>query len=500
MFGFLKDKLKKAVNVFTKATVEEAPQESTPEKPAGPKQPQQAEKKPSKPQEQKQPEKKPAPKKTDKVEKEQLKKAEKNTLAQKGKTNSSEKEKLRSVELESKAEKKPLPTATKAQPLPVPIEQISLEEAEEAPEDFTIEDELAEQEMHEAVRASETPAQTSQTTQSEKSGFFGRIFGKKTEATKSQETPSESVQAPTQQKPEEKTIPEQTGGFFGKLKAAVTTKKLDRAEFDTIFEELEIGLLESNVALEVVDKLKDDLWEAVSGERFSRFSPEKRVQAALKQSIEELFMEPFDILAQAKQKDVYIICAVGINGSGKTTTLAKLCQYFKDNGLEPVLAAGDTFRAAAIQQLEEHANKIGVKIIKQQYGADAAAVAFDAVQYARSGKARVVLIDTAGRLHSNTNLMEELKKIVRVAKPDCTLFIGEATTGNDCIEQAVQFQEAVDIDGIILSKVDVDERGGAALSISYVTKKPILFFGTGQTYKDLQPFNRETVIASLDLT
>lgn len=293
---------------------------------------------------------------------------------------------------------------------------------------------------------------------------------------------------------------EETTGFFGKLKAAVSSKKLSQEEFDELFSEMEIDLLENNVALDVVDKIRADLWAGLSEERFSRFSPEKRVQQALHESLEGLFLEPYDILADAKAKpkgEPYIICAVGVNGSGKTTTMGKLAYYFKAQGLSPVLAAGDTFRAAAIQQLEEHAKRVGVPIIKQQYGADAAAVAFDAIAYAKAHGHRVVLIDTAGRLHSNTNLMAELQKIVRVAKPDTTIFIGEATTGNDCVEQALEFQKAVDIDGIVLSKVDVDERGGAALSISYVTRRPILFFGTGQTYDDLTPFNKEQVLASL---
>ena len=221
----------------------------------------------------------------------------------------------------------------------------------------------------------------------------------------------------------------------------------------------------------------------------------------MKQSLSELFIEPFDILTDAKAHkagDPYIICAVGINGSGKTTTLAKLGKYFENHKLPVVFAAGDTFRAAAIQQLEEHAKRLNIPIIKQQYGADPAAVAFDAIAYAKAHGQRVVLIDTAGRLHSNTNLMAELEKVVRVAKPHCTLFIGEATTGNDCVDQALEFQKAVKLDGIVLSKVDVDERGGAALSISYVTRKPILFFGTGQRYEDLEPFDKKKVLESLE--
>jgi len=169
----------------------------------------------------------------------------------------------------------------------------------------------------------------------------------------------------------------------------------------------------------------------------------------------------------------------------------------QDNGLKCVMAAADTFRAAAIQQLEEHANNVGVKIIKHDYGADPAAVAYDAIKYAEAHGLDVVLVDTAGRLHSNTNLMDEMKKIIRVAKPDMKVFIGESITGNDCIEQAKQFNEAVEIDGIILSKADIDEKGGAAISVSYVTGKPILYIGTGQTYDDLKPFTKELVMETL---
>jgi fused signal recognition particle receptor len=291
------------------------------------------------------------------------------------------------------------------------------------------------------------------------------------------------------------------GGFFSRLKEAITSKHIGREEFDRLFEEIEIDLLENNVALEVVEKMREDLWSGIATERLSRISPENRVAEALKQSLSELFIEPFDIIDAAKQRkagDPYIIVAVGINGSGKTTTLAKLGSYFEKHRLPVVLAAGDTFRAAAIQQLEEHATRLNIPLIKQQYGADPAAVAYDAIVYAKANGKRVVLVDTAGRLHSNTNLMAELQKVVRVAKPHCTVFIGEATTGNDCVEQAVEFQKAVTIDGIVLSKVDVDERGGAALSISYVTRKPILFFGTGQRYEDIEPFEKKKVLASLN--
>jgi fused signal recognition particle receptor len=164
-----------------------------------------------------------------------------------------------------------------------------------------------------------------------------------------------------------------------------------------------------------------------------------------------------------------------------------------------VLAAADTFRAAAIDQLQLHADKLGVKLIRHDYGSDPAAVAFDAIKHAEAKKIDIVLIDTAGRLHSNINLMDEMKKIMRVAKPDLKIFVGESITGNDCVEQAKHFNDAVGIDGIILAKADVDEKGGAAISVSYVTQKPILFLGIGQEYEDLQQFDKERLLASIGL-
>jgi len=194
-----------------------------------------------------------------------------------------------------------------------------------------------------------------------------------------------------------------------------------------------------------------------------------------------------------------VICFVGVNGSGKTTSIAKVAKFLQNNGLSVVLAAADTFRAAAIDQLQLHADKLGVKLIRQDYGSDPAAVAFDAIKHAEANRKDVVLIDTAGRLHSNINLMDEMKKIMRVAKPDLKLFVGESITGNDCVEQAKHFNVAVGIDGIILAKADVDEKGGAAISVSYVTQKPILFLGVGQEYEDLQEFDKEKLLASIGL-
>jgi fused signal recognition particle receptor len=222
----------------------------------------------------------------------------------------------------------------------------------------------------------------------------------------------------------------------------------------------------------------------------------------LRESVKGLFIDnDLNIIDEIRKKKdkPYIISFIGVNGSGKTTSMAKLAYLLQKNNLSVVFAASDTFRAAAIQQLQEHADKLGVKMIRHDYESDPAAVAFDAIQHAKSKGIDVVLIDTAGRLHVNDNLMNELKKLIRVNKPDLKIFVGESITGNDCVEQAKLFNEVVGIDAIILAKADVDEKGGAAVSVSYVTKKPIIYLGTGQKYDDLQEFKPEIIIKNIGL-
>jgi len=188
---------------------------------------------------------------------------------------------------------------------------------------------------------------------------------------------------------------------------------------------------------------------------------------------------------------------VGVNGVGKTTNMAKLGKLFQDNKKSVVFAAADCFRSGAIQQLGKHADKLKIKMISHEYGADPAAVAYDTIEHAKSKGVDVVMIDTAGRQHSSDDLMKELQKIKRVAKPDFTIFIGDALTGNDCTTQAEQFNEKIGIDGIIISKTDTDERGGAIISAAYCTNKPVLFIGTGQKYSDLKPFNAKDILKKI---
>ena len=290
-------------------------------------------------------------------------------------------------------------------------------------------------------------------------------------------------------------------GFFSALREKIMTTKISGQQFEDMFSEMEMALLENNVAVEVIDKIKHDLKEALVDHPIRRGRVEETVIVSLKDSIRGLFESAFDIVSRIREKreKPYVIAFVGINGSGKTTSIAKLASYLGEKGFSVVLAAADTFRAASIEQISQHGDKLGIRVVKHDYGADPAAVAFDAIKHGKAKGIDVVLIDTAGRMHSNADLVNEMKKIMRVAKPDLKIFVGESITGNDCVEQAKTFNDAVSIDGIILSKADVDEKGGAAVSVSYVTKKPILYIGTGQDYKDLRPFDVDAVMENLGL-
>lgn len=333
-------------------------------------------------------------------------------------------------------------------------------------------------------------------------GFLRGLFSKKEEKGVEETAAEEEIkEKKTGGSKEEAEIKEpereEKESFFGRVKTSLTTKKISADKFEELFWELELALLENNVSVEVIDKIKEDLKRELVDKPLPRDVPAK-IEETLKRTLTEILsFEKIDLLKLIKQKHPFVIALFGINGTGKTTSIAKLAHHFKKNKLSVVIAACDTFRAAAIQQLEEHAEKLGVKIIKQDYGSDAAAVAFDAIRYAEKNKIDVVLLDTAGRLHSNTNLMQELEKIIRVAKPDFKIFVGESITGNDCIEQARKFNELVEMDGAILTKADVDEKGGAPLSISYIIKKPVLFLGIGQRYEDLEEFDADVVLKRL---
>lgn len=204
----------------------------------------------------------------------------------------------------------------------------------------------------------------------------------------------------------------------------------------------------------------------------------------------------FDEFVDKSEKPVNIVF-VGVNGTGKTTSIAKVAKKLLGKGHSVVLASADTYRAGATEQIEEHASNLGIKVVKHQYGADPTAVVYDAVKYAEANKMDVVLADTAGRMHTAVNLMEQLKKICRVTKPDLVIFVDEAMAGNDAVERAKKFDDAVGIDGSILAKTDVDAKGGTAISIAHSTSKPILFLGMGQGYDDLVTFDTDWLVDRL---
>ena len=266
---------------------------------------------------------------------------------------------------------------------------------------------------------------------------------------------------------------------------------------DNVLWEMELALLESDVAMEAVDEMKVIIKKRLVGLRVeNRAAIVPTIEKALKASLVELLSKTtFDPQTLLEKRDGPLIIAfVGVNGTGKTTTIAKIADWLQQNGKSVVLAASDTFRAGAIEQLEVHAERLGCKFIKHQAGADPAAVAFDAVEHARAKHRDIVLIDTAGRMQTNTNLMDEMKKIKRVAKPDLIMFVGDSLAGNDAIDQARKFHEAVGIDAVVLTKLDVDAKGGAALSISSAIGQPIAFIGIGQGYGDIMPFDATWIV------
>ncbi len=284
----------------------------------------------------------------------------------------------------------------------------------------------------------------------------------------------------------------------------IIRSELAPEDVEDIIWELQVGLLESDVAVQVADHVIERVKAGLTGRKLGlRENPKKLADEVLRQAIQEVLMteQSVDLLkvidAKRARGEPAVIVFVGINGHGKTTSIAKLARYLMNRGYKPVLAAADTFRAAGIEQLEIHAERLGVGVIKQKRGADAAAVAYDAIAHAKARGLDVVLVDTAGRMQTDVNLMDEMRKIVRVAKPDLTIFVGDALTGNDVVEQARTFDQTVGISGSILCKMDADARGGAALSITQVTGKPILFLGTGQGYDDLVEFKPEILLNAL---
>ncbi len=296
--------------------------------------------------------------------------------------------------------------------------------------------------------------------------------------------------------------------MFEKLKSGlsglvnkITITELKAESLRPVLSEFKMSLIENDVAVPVAERMCDEMEKRLDGIQVKRLEDRRKI---VEKNLREVLLETMltndkiDLLKAAEEKrqknEPFLIVFVGINGTGKTTTIAKVARFLMKKGYSVVLACSDTYRAGSIEQLEEHAKRLGVRMIKHEYGADPAAVAYDTVNHAKAHGINVVLIDTAGRMQTNRNLMNELVKVKRVVSPDLTVLTVDSLTGNDAVTQAEEFHKSVGIDATILTKVDADVKGGSALSVTYATKKPILFIGTGQKYDDLEEFNPERFV------
>lgn len=296
---------------------------------------------------------------------------------------------------------------------------------------------------------------------------------------------------------EVKKKPEKKQGLIKKIKKAISEKKLKEDDIKDVLTELQISLIQSDVAVEVAEKIINDLKKELLGKSVKRKEIENIIKESMKKSILDILnVDGFDLIKKIDKK-AFLIVFLGFNGSGKTTTIARIGKLLNDNNLKCIFAAADTWRAASIEQLEEHGKNLGINVIKQKYLSDPAAVVFDGVKHAKAKGIDVVLADTAGRSHANVNLMDELKKIIRVNKPDLKILVLDALTGNDIYDQCKMFNDAVGVDGLIITKADVYDKGGAALSAAHTINKPLLFLGVGQDYKDLEKFDAEKIVENL---
>ncbi|MEK9774260.1 MAG: signal recognition particle-docking protein FtsY [Candidatus Woesearchaeota archaeon] len=282
--------------------------------------------------------------------------------------------------------------------------------------------------------------------------------------------------------------------MFKKLKSSLNkfkenfnvVKKIDESKSKKIINDLEDSLITSNIAYSVIEKLIEDIKDNKS----------KEIKSTLKKSLDEILsVDKINILDNSNKPTK--IMFIGVNGAGKTTTIAKIANLILKNKKSCVIAAGDTFRAAAIEQINEHGKNLGVKVISHDYGSDSTAVAYDAVDHAKSKNIDFVLIDTAGRNQANKDLMNELKKMKNKINPDFTIMVIDSMVGNDSIEQAKNFEEEIGIDGFVMTKTDAEETGGSILSVIYETKKPIVYLGSGQNYEDLTSFDKEKIIKQI---
>jgi len=301
--------------------------------------------------------------------------------------------------------------------------------------------------------------------------------------------------------PASETVTPSSPTFVDKVKVLIKDRELIVSDKNVAeaLDELEMMLLESDVALPVTDAIISHVRKSLVGKRRKiGESVDAMVVGALKSALLEVLGKGFDLSDYIRTHPHPVkILFTGVNGTGKTTTVAKIGAYLKKQGFSVVIGAGDTYRAGAIEQIDVHAARLGIKIIQHQQGGDPSAVLFDTVQYANAHKIDVVLADTAGRFHNKANLMSQLDKIRRVMKPDLIVYVDEAVAGNDAVTRAAEFDRTVGANAVVLTKADMDSRGGAAISIAHTIGKPLMFIGTGQAYEDIMPFEPEKVVEEL---
>lgn len=297
-------------------------------------------------------------------------------------------------------------------------------------------------------------------------------------------------------------------GLVTQIKSIFSNEvELGEREVGAALDDFEMELLETDVAFEVAEQIKDELRQNLVGRKVRKSELQEHISSVFFNSIKEIMSENrgktiLEIMKENEDNEEngarpLKIMFTGPNGSGKTTTIAKVAKMLKENGYSVVIAAADTFRAAAIEQMEIHGNRLGIKVVKGKYGADPTSVAFDAVNHAKAHGIDAVLIDTAGRQETNRNLLNELKKMARVINPELKIYVGESIAGNAIIEQVDTFNKELKLDGVILTKLDCDAKGGTVISISKVTKVPVLYVTTGQGYGDIEVFEPDKIARNI---
>ena len=320
----------------------------------------------------------------------------------------------------------------------------------------------------------------------------------KIENTKIEETSDEKIKSKPKLKPLKDRLATPKKGFFGKLKEMLLGKAID----DDLYEELEELLIQSDIGMNMTMQLVEELEKSVSRKKLKT---SEQIYDELKELLKAKLIYNVENSTKLKLQDgkLNILLVVGVNGVGKTTSIGKIAKKLKDSGKKVIIGAGDTFRAAAIEQVEEWGKRTGVEVVKQAHGSDPAAVIFDTVKTAKNRGFDVAILDTAGRLHNKRDLMKELEKINKIIREQSgetdfeTLLVIDSTTGQNGLEQARIFNEIVDLTGIILTKFDGTAKGGIIFPITEELKKPIKFIGVGEGIEDLREFDTKEFVEAM---